>query len=59
MIVFFFFKNRIIKLLNYFGFKIRCPRENQNRRISTNDQLLNFENKIRPDFVRHSVATQR
>ncbi len=51
--------SRIVQLLNFFGLKIRWPRENNNRRCSNNDRTLNFETKIRPDFVRHSVATQR
>ncbi|CAF3083061.1 unnamed protein product [Rotaria sp. Silwood2] len=48
---------KIIKLLNYFGFKIKFSRHSRSHRSSENERLLDFEHQIRPNFIQHSILT--
>jgi hypothetical protein len=53
-----------MKLLNYFGLKFKSSRDNNNnnnnnQRTTQDSPTLNFEDEIRPDFIRHTSTTQR
>lgn len=50
---------RICKLLNRFGLKIKFPRNPRNQRISESEKHIDFEEQVRPKFIRHSIATRR
>ncbi|CAF3574612.1 unnamed protein product [Adineta steineri] len=49
-------RRKIIKFLRYIGINIKCYSDNH-KTIQT-CKHLDFEHKIRPDFIRHSVSTQ-
>ena len=51
--------SRIIKLLNRFGWKIACDADGTHRKPVHKQRALDFERQIRPDFIRHSISTQR
>jgi hypothetical protein len=50
---------RFVQLFNRFGFNINRRRDVVNNRSIQNDQSLDLEGQIRPDFTRHSMSTQR
>ena len=51
--------NRIMKLLHYFGLKVKIPGRNKNKRSTSNERLTSFDREVRPSFVRHSISTHR
>ena len=49
----------IVRLLHYFGVKIKCPARMRSQRSTSSDSTSKFDSDIRPSFIRHSVAVQR
>ncbi|CAF0988230.1 unnamed protein product [Rotaria sp. Silwood1] len=45
---------KIIKLFHHCGFNINCCRDDVNTRSIENNDSLDLENRIRPDFIRQS-----
>ncbi|UJR28564.1 hypothetical protein I4U23_009797 [Adineta vaga] len=51
-------RRKIIKLLIRFGWKVTCLSDGTNHKPIHKQRSLDFERRIRPDFIRYSVSTQ-
>lgn len=51
--------DRVMKLLKYFGLKMKCRARNRSQRSTSSDVSNKFEDDIRPSFIRYAISMRR